>query len=195
MMKLANPHDFTQRQDSIGPTILLQSGRHFSFEHPEETPITVEDIAHALSHLCRFTGHCREFYSVAQHAVLVSYLVPQEHAFHALHHDDVEAVLGDMSSPLKKLIPQYKALETKVEAVIWASLGLPAHMPPEIKLADLRALRTEQRDLMRIEGGEWPMLAGIAPQNARIEPLPPKNACELYQARHRELVREMHRTI
>lgn len=185
-----HPRDeFEVREESIGPTILLVSGAYFSFEHPERTPVPIEDIAHALSNICRFTGQCRGFYSVAQHAVLVSHLAPREHAFHALHHDDVEAVLGDVSSPLKRLIPEYKAIERRVEAVLLAQFGLPAEMPPEVKRADLVALRTEQRDLMHKAGGLWTSLQGIEPSSAfQVEPMPPVEAAHLYLRRHRELL-------
>ncbi len=177
------------RDLAIGPTILLASGRYFSFADPESTPISVEDIAHALSHLCRFTGHCRGFYSVAQHAVLVSHLVPPELAFAALHHDDVEAVMGDMSSPLKRLMPEYKALEHRIEAAILAQFGLPGAMPPEVKHADLVALRTEQRDLMHIAGGLWPSLQGIEPSDQhRLQPMEPEAARRAYLNRHHELL-------
>ncbi|WP_192888374.1 hypothetical protein [Paracidovorax avenae] len=177
------------RDKAIGPTILLASGRYFSFTEPESTPVSVEDIAHALSHLCRFTGHCRGFYSVAQHAVLVSHLVPPEHAFHALHHDDVEAVMGDMSSPLKRLMPEYKALEHRVEAAILAQFGLPPATPAAVKHADLVALRTEQRDLMHIDGGRWPSLDGIEPSpNFNLQPMGPDSARRLYLDRHQELL-------
>ena len=45
------------------PTIQLSSGRKFNFEHP--TPLTLDEIASALSKICRFTGQCEPFYSVA----------------------------------------------------------------------------------------------------------------------------------
>lgn len=177
------------RELAIGPTILLASGRNFNFERPEETPISVDDIAHALSHLCRFTGHCSGFYSVAQHAVLVSHLVPPELAFQALHHDDAEAVMGDMSSPLKRLMPEYKALEHRVEAAILAQFGLQPTMAPEVKHADLVALRTEQRDLMHIDGGLWPSLNGIEPSDAhKLVPMQPEAARQAYLARHFQLL-------
>lgn len=188
MQAAAIHKEIETRTALIGPTILLRSGRYFSFEHPERTPIRIEDIAHGLSNLCRFTGQCKRFYSVAQHAVLVSHIVPKSLAFQALHHDDAEAVMGDMSSPLKKMVPQYKELETRIEASIWRSFGLPEQLAPQVKMADLIALRTEQRDLMHIEGGEWAQLGGIDPWPEKIVPLPPDQACAQYLQRHWELL-------
>ena len=93
-----------------------------------------------------------------------------------------------MSSPLKRLIPQYKALERQVEAVILAQFGLPADMPTEVKHADLVALRTEQRDMMHKAGGLWKSLDGIEPSHEfQVAPMPPVEAAALYLRRHREL--------
>lgn len=160
----------------------------FSFLSPEATPLDVEDIAYSLSNLCRFTGHTSEFYSVAQHAVLVSYLVDPHHAFHALHHDDVEAVMGDVSSPLKGLLPQYKELETRIEAEIFKQLGLPPEIPFEVKQADLMVLRTEQRDLMRGNFHACVAKDNIAPLRIKIFPVSPQRARIEFLRRHQELM-------
>lgn len=160
--------DHDARIATVQPTILLSSGRYFDFRDPQ--PLTIEEVAHALSKLCRFTGQCRRFYSVAQHSVHVSRLVPPHLALQGLLHDAVEAVLGDMSGPLKRLFPEYKALEHRVEAVILQGFGLPAQLDPLVKHADLVALRTEQRDLMHKEGGLWTCLDGIEPDSATIYP-------------------------
>lgn len=170
-----------------GPTILLSTGRYFSYEQPEA--MTAEEVAHALSKLCRFTGHCREFYSVAQHAVLVSRLVPPQFAWEALHHDDGEAVMGDMNSPLKRLIPEYKVIEKRCEKAILAGFGIDAeNMPPEVKHADLVALRTEQRDLM-LSRAVWTDLLGIEPHPTRVIPVVPHIAQQMYLDRFWELSR------
>lgn len=169
-----------------GPTIKLSSGRYFSFENPE--PLTIKEIAHALSNICRFTGHCREFYSVAQHAVLVSRLIEPEFAWEGFHHDDGESVVGDMASPLKRLLPGYKAIERRCELPILAAFGIDAdNMPPQVKVADLKALRTEQRDVMSGDGELWSDLSGIEPACERIFPVAPHIAEQMFLDRYWEL--------
>lgn len=155
--------DHDRRIATVYPSILLSSGRMFDFNNP--TPITVGEAAHSLSKLCRFTGHCSEFYSVAQHSILVSRILmnhPQL-MLQGLMHDAVEAVLGDMSGPLKKLFPEYKALERKIEKVILQGFGLPDDLHPYVKRADLIALKVEKEAFMR-DGpgvGSWDCLEGI----------------------------------
>lgn len=167
------------------PTIKLSSGRKFNFLHP--TALTLDEIASALSKICRFTGQCEPFYSVAQHAVHVSYLVDPRFAWEALHHDNVEAVVGDMASPLKRLNPGYKRIEHRCEVPILAAFGIDANaMPPEVKQADLRALSTEQRDLM-VPDDEHCQTPNIQPDPRPIVPLAPEAAKALFLARYNEL--------
>lgn len=129
-------------------TIKTNLGRYFFFHRPWHHDFAVKEIAYALSYINRFTGHAGS-YSVAQHSVLVSYLVPAEHALEGLLHDAAEAYLGDVASPLKQLIRlSYKPLELNVEAALSYQHCLKFPFPPCIKHADLIMLLTEHRDLM-----------------------------------------------
>lgn len=168
-----------------GSTILLSSGRYYDLAEPG--PLTIEEVAHALAHICRFTGHCKDFYSVAQHSVLVSYLVPPEHSLQGLLHDAVEAVVGDMASPLKALVPEYKAIEVRCEQAILAGFGLAWPLHDEVKTADLIALRTEQRDLMGADHHTWLPTAGLVPDARRITVSTTHQAKSAFLRRYRYL--------
>lgn len=171
------------------PTILLQSGKYFSFWEPEKAEFTIEDIAHALSHICRFTGHCMRFYSVAQHSVYVSQLVPPEHALAGLLHDAAEAFVGDVAKPLKNLIPQYSIIEKRVETAVFERFGIAFPLHESIKSADLTMLATEQRILMRNED-EWAGCEGHTATNLELPSMAPKIARDFFLSRFSELTRK-----
>ncbi len=140
------------------------SGKHFYYDRINKDDIDINDIAVSLSNICRFAGHLSHFYSVAQHAVLCSQLVPQEFAFEALMHDATEAYCQDIPAPLKRLLPDYKQMEEKIDAVIREKYGLPPVMSTPVKYADLIMLATERRDLGLDDGSFWPVLEGIRQQ-------------------------------
>src|SRR5687768_6677184 len=98
--------------------ISLLSNGFFDFVDIEQSVFTIEDIANNLSKICRFTGSVDKFYSVGQHSVIVSHVVPPEQALAGLMHDASEAFMSDLNSPLKALMKAYKALEKKVEKEI-----------------------------------------------------------------------------
>lgn len=170
----------------LGATITLYGGGYFDFIHPERSEIRIEDIARGLSNTCRFGGQARYgdgFYSVAQHSVLVSLLVEPEHAFPALMHDAAEAYTGDMVGPLKQLCPDFKAIEKRVEAAVFARFGIATPLHPSVKHADLRALRTEQRDLTSGTDDNWNGLDDFEPWRHRIVPISPVMAMAMFMQR------------
>ncbi len=166
-------------------TIRLASGRYFDFVNLSANVVTIEDIAHALAHICRFCGHTRQFYSVAQHSVLASYHCEQPYA--ALMHDAAEALLGDVSSPLKRLLPDYRAIEERIESWLFYKFGVPFPLPACVKQADLLMLRWEQRDVMGAEADVWEAVADVVPPSWRIVPHCPDTAREMFLARYQEL--------
>lgn len=163
-----------------GPTIRLHSGRYFDFTDPEHSEFDILDIAHSLSKLCRFTGHCDRFYSVAQHSVHVSGLVPPEDALAGLLHDASEAFLGDVAKPLKMILPDYQALEKRVEAAVLGRFGLPPELPASVKHADLVMLRTEQRDLMHAGSEVWAATDSVDPLSETLDPWPARKAADMF---------------
>lgn len=165
--------------------IQTANGGHFCFRGPFE--FRIEDIAAALSKICRFTGHCKDFYSVAQHSVLVSEILPPELALEGLLHDAHEAYVGDMSTTLKRMIPEYKVIERAAETAMREFFDLPAKMSVEVKHADLVMLATEKRDLMPLPGEEWSVLEGITPRFVRCHPWTWQLAERMFLARYTQL--------
>lgn len=118
------------------PYIRTFSGVNFTIFDPQPEMILIEDIAHALSRLCRYGGHCNNFYSVARHSIITSYLVSEEFALEALMHDATEGFIGDCVTPLKKEMPQFNQIEDVIHKVIAKKYNLSYPMSKEVKLAD-----------------------------------------------------------
>lgn len=191
------------------------SGRYVDVSNPRADSIVLEDIAHALSNVCRYGGHCSRFYSVAEHAVFVSLRLQRKGystsvQLGGLHHDDSEAFLGDIPRPMKPLLgEQYKAM-TRVmdEAIVDALDELPRHGVTEetfhdhrVKAADNWSLFVEARALLPSQGASWwdgaqgadawdlgEMPSRIIVPDYWLGGLPPEEARELFLARHRKLV-------
>lgn len=169
--------------------ITTHSGLHFDYQNPIVDSICIEDIAKGLSHECRYTGQLDRFYSVAQHSVECSYVVADKFKLEALLHDAVEAYCKDIPSPLKKLLPDYRLVEDKVDQVIRQKFNLPLTISPEIKQADLILLATEHRDIAN-DGKEWPMLKDIPLLERKIEPVPSGVAYNRFMRRFYELIKQ-----
>lgn len=182
----------------MSDTICTVTGNYFDFEYPERSTFNINDIAHALAHICRFTGHTREFYSVAQHSILVSDQLPKELQLAGLLHDAAEAFIGDVSSPLKRMLPDYKAVERRVEHAIFNRFGVRREMyenKAQIKAADLTLLATERRDLMPDMGDQWEMLKGVQPLPTRIRAWSSAQSKVLFVRRYHALVDSRRSTV
>jgi len=176
-----------------GPYLQTVSGRWVNPLDPDPEQFDIEDIARALGNLCRFGGHCRDFYSVAQHSVIVSELVEQrggdvEDVFAALMHDASEAYLGDMPHPLKHRSPlgaAFKEAEDHLEAALRERFAIKLDVP-EVKRADRALLATERR-AFSAERWKWPELDGVEPLDLELTALAPEAAAKAFLRRFAEL--------
>ena len=131
------------------PTIALASGRLFDLARLNVEDVTIEDIAQGLANTCRFGGQCRRFYSVAEHSVLSSAIVPREHAYAALMHDCAEALIGDIPTPLKEILPDYQRLEHQVEQALFARFKVPLRLHDEVQKLHNEVKRADLAMLVR----------------------------------------------
>jgi hypothetical protein len=175
-----------------GDWITTYTGKFFPND-PQENEINIETIAHALSNLCRFGGHINEFYSVAQHCVLCSYVAPKEYKLEALLHDASEAYLVDIPRPIKQMLPDYKSIELKVEKVIASKFNLPFPISFIVKDIDNRMLVTEASALLNGLDNPW-WLDSRYPKiysqdQIKIDPWSPKLAEEIFMDAYNEYTR------
>jgi hypothetical protein len=176
-----------------GPYLQTISGRWVNPFEPDPEQIDIGDIARALSNQCRFGGHCRAFYSVAQHSVHVSELVEArggdvEDVFAALMHDAGEAYLGDMPHPIKHRSPlgaAFREAEAHLEGAIHERFGVKS-VVPDLKPADRALLATERR-AFSAETWHWPELEGIEPLDLELRAWPPDEAEREFIRRYHEL--------
>lgn len=141
----------------VGDWCLSFSGKKIYPLDLQPSEIDIEDIAHSLSNICRFGGHCRKFYSVAQHSIIVSWAVSPVDKLCALLHDAPEAYCGDMVRPLKvnSLLAPYRDIEAGIWYSICSKFELDVDLPSEVDKADARVLLAEKRDLMNCNGHTW----------------------------------------
>ena len=150
--------------DRRGDWMLTHSGRKVYPLDPRPDDISIEDIARSLSNKCRFGGHCRQFYSVAQHSIFVMSYVEEVDPglmLAALLHDAAEAYLGDIIRPLKRggvLTPVWYEAEEMWNTLLAASFRIKQedfHHNPIIEEADCRVLLAERRDIMAQSPDVW----------------------------------------
>lgn len=167
--------------------IITCSGKMFDLLNPSPTDVSIQDIAHSLSNSCRWGGHCRNFFSVAEHSVMVSKLVAPKYALWGLLHDAAEAYLVDVPRPLKLLLPDYQQMEATIMLAVCKHFRIDAVEPVEVKEADSRLLADEAEAL-----GMFPEIWGkhlLEPWgNVEFKLLPPALAKESFLNRYTEII-------
>jgi 5'-deoxynucleotidase YfbR-like HD superfamily hydrolase len=126
--------------ERIGDWMQTFTGKRFWPLDPRANEIDIRDIAHSLSMTCRFGGHTRRFYSVAEHSCHVHDAGPVSCRAWGLLHDAPEFIVGDMARPLKRQLPDYKRVEDGIHRKVAERFGLPYAIPPEVKNIDDRIL-------------------------------------------------------
>lgn len=174
--------------------IQTYSGLMVDLLDPKPEDFAIEDIAHALSNICRFTGHTRAFYSVAQHCVIMS-----RHAWSvgeskevqtlALMHDAAEAYIGDVSRPMKRAVPSIKILDRMISAAIFKRFGIAQDEASvkAVKLLDNRMLATEKRDVLACPAVPWPGELDTPFTNPIDELWAPERAVKMFMLRFEQL--------
>lgn len=168
-----------------GNWIQTFTGRPFWPLDPKPEEIFIEDIARSLSMRCRYGGHVRRFYSVAEHSVIVSRHVPSEFALWGLLHDASEAYSADIPRPLKKCLPDWKALEGAIMGAVAQRFGLQGDEPPAVKAADFAVCADERAQILEPSVIEWDELP--IPLGVHLDCLPPRSAEILFLDRFQEI--------
>lgn len=162
------------------------TGQKFHFTEPVPEEMHIEDVAHSLSLLCRYNGHTKAFYSVAEHCVLICDWIAanwpgasQQILRTALLHDVAETYLGDMSRPVKYQMPRFKELEHLIEDAAAVRFDLELPYPAIVEECDARILVDERQQCMSDSDNEWgtDVLEAL---DVRIRFLDPPNVRRLF---------------
>ncbi len=148
-------------------------GLEFDLFNPKPEMIHIKDIARGLAFNGRFAGHTPQYYSVAQHSVLVCDLILKEHsikthpklALAGLLHDAAESYIGDMITPLKKVIPEFKRIENNILKVVFEKYGLESWLMNHVKSYDERSLIMEFEAFYK----DAPLFNQLDPEYAYVE--------------------------
>jgi len=136
------------------------TGKVFDWTVMDPNSICIEDIMHGMGNTCRWGAQTPHFYSVLQHSIRCCDLAPEEYKLAALLHDGSEGLgLGDMPSPVKKLLPDYKALEHKLMMAIATKFGFQYPLHPIVKDIDCEVLEEEwQQVILRRKNNAHPKI-------------------------------------
>jgi hypothetical protein len=159
-----------------GDWMQLASGRAFYPLDPRPEEIHIEDIAAALSKLCRYGGHCKRFYSVAEHSVLMARAAPDGLHLAALLHDASEAYLSDVIRPIKAHLTNYRTIETELERAIAKRFCIAHPMPAGVKALDERIIADERDQAMLPAPQAWSQWTPVPPLGVTLQFWTPEKA-------------------
>lgn len=137
-------------QPDAAHQLLLRSGVYIDLADPDYSRVKITDIASGLARICRFGGQIEQFYSVAHHVVIGCHIAPKAIRYDWLMHDAAEAVIGDITSPLKSLLPDYRAIESKHERACFQRFGVTMQNKAAVKHIDQIMLEAENLALRQI---------------------------------------------
>lgn len=176
--------------------IWSKDGKKLSLIHLKPSDVEIDEIAHSLSNTCRFGGHCREYYSVAEHCVIMANIMEEQgfskdEQLGALLHDASEYILTDVPRPFKPMMPEYNRYETYIMEVVEKKFGVDCHTP-EIKELDNRMVGSEARALFKNPTWvlEWPYPEIPDFQQVHLACLDPKAAYFAFMLKYKELTNE-----
>ena len=161
------------------------TGRNIDLANPRAEDIDIVDIGMHLSQINRYCGACPFPYSVAQHSVMLTWILPAPLRKWGLAHDWAEAYKGDKIKPAKPFCPGDIDLEERIQRVICEKFGLSWPEPPEVKAADNAIYALEKYDLLY-----WRDMVGELPESVRgmkIEPMEWWEARELFMETYYDL--------
>lgn len=149
------------------------SGRRFNLMEFKTSDVDIFDIAHHLANCNRWAGGTKHAFSVAQHSILVSQLLPREKRLRGLLHDASDYLLGDLMSPIKHdpRMRFFVELEHAIQDVIYEAFGCAKGQDDDVKIADLTIQAMEARDLMGTHPSEFHLPTDLPP--APLVPWPP----------------------
>lgn len=172
-----SPHQMAAFGLRIGDWMLTATGGAFYPLDPRPEEIHIEDIAAALSKLCRYGGHTKRFYSVAEHCVLLANAAPDGMHLSALLHDASEAYLSDVIRPIKAHLTNYKTIETELERAIARRFTLPFPLPAEVKALDEAIIADEKAQAVAFPKGKpWAQWTPVAPLGVTLQFWSPEKA-------------------
>jgi hypothetical protein len=170
-------------KERFGDFLITHTRKKFYPLDPRPEEIDIEDIAHALSNLCRYGGHASTFFSVSEHSVIISDHSSPKNKLWSLLHDATEAYLVDIPRPIKPFLTNYKDYERKLMDCVCEKFGLSLEEPEEVKALDTGILIDEMEQLMdyNIVNSPYPRLG------VKIQCLPPVAAKSLFLETFRSL--------